>query len=1254
MSIPVVSKRVWLSLSTILIVATLFSYYFLVYMKDREVELKQRKFRVLNQYAENLKQSHHDHTKKLKIELSIKGKTTKERDSIKIKIDSAKHEIIRPLFNESDFTELLFEVEGSILDQTFKNVLNEETLDSLLKSKDLSTVRMTEYVVNNETFLVFIHQFKIDDKTWRIFGFYAISQFNKQVRSVDTMLAMAAVLVLILLLLTMPLLKLWIMNELEKLKTINVWFSGFSIVVGSSFMLLVFLMTNDYYASYTSGARNGRDYRERENVLRDLSEDISNRFQGELEMIYNQLKEVEPEEKIFRKNYNSTLVDNVLGKKNITLNCYKYFNEIIWVDGSGRSKLVLATHQLDDSDKNITLEDRTYFSRALHGDSWYLPGTTSCENKRFSLQSIHSYQTKLHEAGFGINISQNAGESNVLAMATKLHSVMDPLLPPGYQFCIIDKEGDVWFHSNTEKNLKENFFDESEQDKKLIAAITGRFSMPLSISYEGASHRSFVEPIHNTDLFIITLHNDDYFKSPIVLIVGLASFLVFILLVIQGLHQAILLAFTYRFSRLKVQRFFMIWLRPRTEKLWAYKRSVLAQSVIAIAMSGLAFFLHRNYLVVCFLALPVLLHMFHYFMIEGKEIIKEEGIEKMRSLFYHPFFLSSLILVLLINLSGAYYLGTDKVWTTVSIQLFFVGILWSCMWWRPSKVMVKRLLKFKPNRRRRASAASRQSTFINFYYGFLLLWLFLASVLPTYFFYKVAYYEENKVWTRHLLMRMAALDEERDSHIDPELKKSFAETLDSIKSMGNYQSAGNQISSLLGNNQYDSIPDFRFYGLLFKEGPIISGEAEAARSAIYPRSGDGKWECMESGFETVLRYQTQNGDTRFYKAGFYPYRLLKGDYWVLYAVILVLMGYIIYRMLKFCITHIFGIGLLSRGSAKSLDLVEGGRHFIVGLPYSGTKHLIEGIKSKYNKEEVAEIDLSKDKWINKDRKCKIVIANNFQNDLNNHEVNERKLKLLSELQDDLQITIIIISTLESQVVLEFYDKLATYYLREKGDYELSGNYRTCKQAYRHWKNILSPYIIHYKALGRDSLMSDGYVAYELNHGVFLPKLSPFIKQPVSNEMEREDMILQVEEMSQTYYHSIWNSLCSAEKFILFDLAKDGFVNMRNMKTIRMLRQKGIVIVKDALRIMNKSFNNFILSVVNEDDEIKMEEEMRRKGTWNTMHLIIVIVIVSILIFLGIAQEEMFKNFQSILAAMGALLPLLARFGGIFLGSKVKE
>lgn len=252
------------------------------------------------------------------------------------------------------------------------------------------------------------------------------------------------------------------------------------------------------------------------------------------------------------------------------------------------------------------------------------------------------------------------------------------------------------------------------------------------------------------------------------------------------------------------------------------------------------------------------------------------------------------------------------------------------------------------------------------------------------------------------------------------------------------------------------------------------------------------------------------------------------------------------------------------------------------------------------------------------------------------------------------VPVIVLSDIDPSAILEFYNKLADYYRNEKGECGLDGKFRECKQAYLNWNNILTSYSIHYHRLKESRRFEEKTINSELGHGEFLPRLYHQLNTPILTLQDHEKMVLQVEDLCQTYYRAIWNCLATSEKFLLHDLAKDRFVNMRNLKTIRALRQKGLMVGGNSLQIMNKSFNNFILSIADDDADIKMEQQIRQKGSWNTVHLILVIAIISIVVFLGLAQQELFKNFQAILAATAALLPLLARFGGIFTGTKGKE
>jgi hypothetical protein len=103
--------------------------------------------------------------------------------------------------------------------------------------------------------------------------------------------------------------------------------------------------------------------------------------------------------------------------------------------------------------------------------------------------------------------------------------------------------------------------------------------------------------------------------------------------------------------------------------------------------------------------------------------------------------------------------------------------------------------------------------------------------------------------------------------------------------------------------------------------------------------------------------------------------------------------------------------------------------------------------------------------------------------------------------------------------------------------------------------------------------------------------------------------------------------------------------------VRLLIQKGIVVVEDSLRTMNRSFNNFILSVVREDEEIAMDQELRTKGTWNTVQIVLLLAVVGIITFISLAQQDILHDLNTLITTVGAVLALFLRFGGLFSGTQ---
>jgi hypothetical protein len=178
---------------------------------------------------------------------------------------------------------------------------------------------------------------------------------------------------------------------------------------------------------------------------------------------------------------------------------------------------------------------------------------------------------------------------------------------------------------------------------------------------------------------------------------------------------------------------------------------------------------------------------------------------------------------------------------------------------------------------------------------------------------------------------------------------------------------------------------------------------------------------------------------------------------------------------------------------------------------------------------------------------------------------------------------------------------------------------------------------------------------ELNACYYLQSLAQNNKEVLGIEkLNDDDFIINVEAIAEHYYNALWNSFSQEEKLLLFDVAHDGFVNLKNQRCLRVLMQKGVIALKDdSLDIMNKSFTNFILAVFREDEELEITKNVRSKGAWQNIQLVLVLTLISIVVFIALAQKELMSDLNAFIVALTGAIGLLSKFAGSF-GSAKKE
>jgi hypothetical protein len=150
------------------------------------------------------------------------------------------------------------------------------------------------------------------------------------------------------------------------------------------------------------------------------------------------------------------------------------------------------------------------------------------------------------------------------------------------------------------------------------------------------------------------------------------------------------------------------------------------------------------------------------------------------------------------------------------------------------------------------------------------------------------------------------------------------------------------------------------------------------------------------------------------------------------------------------------------------------------------------------------------------------------------------------------------------------------------------------------------------------------------------------------DCDNEDKILNAQDRAQLYYYATWNSMEKSEQLLIYDLVKDGLVNYRNSYVIYKLMSRGILTYHDgALELFNKSFANFVLTIVDKERSFDYDSESKRFGSWSNLKLPLLMIIGAILLFIFLTQQKLFNELFGWFTAALALIPVLTKILSTF-------
>jgi hypothetical protein len=422
----------------------------------------------------------------------------------------------------------------------------------------------------------------------------------------------AAMIGVLLFSLSWPLFKLRYMSDTERFSVKDGWYLLLAIFLVSTSGTLMLINL-----SYTVAARHSEDQ-----TLEQLADQIKHHFDIEMMETLAQLQQLRPVAvKLAPSSAEPKLFPNYLVNKEAQPTCYPFFEAAFWTDEAGQE--ILRFDVRGASTPAISVSSFPFFQAVMKaGKLTTQPssdsgGTVPCPTPTPDLsENIEKFEDifNLNHAYVHPVLSPNTDEFSVVladaspettgieAIATKPMSLVDPVLPPGYGFALIDGACTVLFHSQSFRNMRENFCQESKDSYEVKPVLLSGVDTNMDVSYLGQTERAYVTEITSPHFaagaaFLIV------FRQPgVQLTLNLAIILVCSILLGAYFAVLVLVAIVHLLLRRPLGLTYppeFIW--PQQRKAWSYLELFVANSMMLIGF----WYFYRNLFEVPLLAMTL-------------------------------------------------------------------------------------------------------------------------------------------------------------------------------------------------------------------------------------------------------------------------------------------------------------------------------------------------------------------------------------------------------------------------------------------------------------------------------------------------------------------------------------------------------------------------------------------------------------------------------------------------------------------------
>jgi hypothetical protein len=443
-------------------------------------------------------------------------------------------------------------LDNALVDEKQKKPESLITLDALSQSSSLELVRIagTPYRFYSQPlqlpFPMADPRHKIEpgssggiaSKPWIVCGLVRADRFRSESQAISESYMLWISAFILLALAAYPFLKLHVSSVTERFRALDVVTVAVAVFLATAIVAFM-LLDVAYWRTWLDQSTNKQ--------MRDLAAAIDSNFENETKKAFDQLRalytdsdlgmtlrEVQSDSAPRTRNQLPKLTGSGGGctpgracrteirsdsKHPKLLNDYPYLTFLTWSDSRGQQRVKWTTRKSVTPFLNLNDGSIPYYPdirRAFQdtGDSHPVP--TEGIGSQYSPNSgdnITVFWKLLDLDGNPVSETASANKKRDLfcaSLVTKPISVFDPILPGGFQFAVIKSDGRIVFHSDHTRNLRENFFLETDQDQEVRSRVALRAEGSLVATYMGRPNRIYIRPMRANlnELWTIVIFRD--------------------------------------------------------------------------------------------------------------------------------------------------------------------------------------------------------------------------------------------------------------------------------------------------------------------------------------------------------------------------------------------------------------------------------------------------------------------------------------------------------------------------------------------------------------------------------------------------------------------------------------------------------------------------------------------------------------------------------------------------------------------------